>query len=100
MVKTRDEILAAVNALLGENPDTAALDLLGDIADTLDAGSAERVAELEKKVADVEAEWKRKYRERFFDKTEETETVETTEEDPEEKEYTYESLFTEEKEEK
>ena len=82
MKRTKDELLAALNKLLGEdNTSDAAIAMIEDISDSFDAAPTEPDAALMKQVEDLQAQleaWKRKYRDRFLGKPdEETEAEET-----------------------
>lgn len=66
-VKTRDEIIADLNSILGENNSDDALQLLTDINDTLGSQSdAQRVTELENQLKEQDATWRKKYRDAFM----------------------------------
>lgn len=84
MKKTKDELLTALNALLGEDNTTdAAIAMIEDLSDSFDAAPTEPDAALVKQVEDLQAEletWKRKYRDRFLGKSTEDES-ETEDED-------------------
>jgi len=76
-IVTQEELLKQANEVIGENPTDAALALLENIADTVgnnsaSAESAKKIEELENKVKTVEAEWRKKYRDRFLDYTPDT----------------------------
>ena len=91
MKRTKDELLAALNALLGEdNTSDAAIAMIEDISDSFDAAPTEPDAALLKQVDDLQAEleaWKRKYRDRFLGKPteDEAEATETETEAEDEK---------------
>lgn len=66
-VKTREEIIANLNNILGENNSDDALQLLTDINDTLGSQSdAQRVTELENQLKEQDATWRKKYRDAFM----------------------------------
>lgn len=93
MVKSKEELLAAIKELAGENVTSdAAIALIEDISDTLDVQNdgTDWKAEAER----IDAEWRQKYTDRFF-RGEDPEDPEEPEE-PEEKTYKYEDLFVEE----
>jgi hypothetical protein len=82
MKRTKDELLTALNALLGEdNTSDAAIAMIEDISDSFDAAPTEPDAALLKQVEDLQGEleaWKRKYRDRFLGKpTEEDDETES-----------------------
>lgn len=68
-VKTREEILESFKTMLGENPDNEAISFLEDVTDTLD--DFEKRAngdgtDWKSKYEDNDANWRKKYTERFF----------------------------------
>lgn len=80
MKRTKDELLAALNALLGDNTTDEAITLMEDLSDSFDAAPTEPDAALMKQVEDLQAQletWKRKYRDRFLGKPTEEEPEET-----------------------
>ena len=84
MIKKLDEILQDAKVVIGESEDTAAIELLENITDT--------VKDLEAQVAEAgdwktryetnDAEWKKKYKERFFEGIPESEVKTEEEEKP------------------
>lgn len=68
MIKTLEEILADANTVLGENNSDTALEFIGNLSDTLNSysDSAEKIKTLEQEKQTLDAEWRKKYRERFF----------------------------------
>ncbi len=65
-VKTRDELMADLNEILGENNSDEALAFIQNMSDTLGDSSVQRISELEQQVKDVDANWRKKYRDAFF----------------------------------
>lgn len=72
-VKSKDELLQSVKGLLGDTPSDEGIALLEDISDTLDnstGGSSDedkkKIEELEKKVKEVDDNWRKKYTDRFM----------------------------------
>ena len=72
-VKLKDELLQSVKSLLGDTPSDEGIALLEDISDTLDnstGGSSDEdkktIEELQKKVKEVDDNWRKKYTERFM----------------------------------
>lgn len=68
-VKTREEIMESFNTLLGENPDNESISFLEDVTDTLD--DFEKRAngdgiDWKSKYEENDANWRKKYTERFF----------------------------------
>ena len=68
-VKTREEILESFKTRLGENPDNESISFLEDVTDTLD--DFEKRAngdgiDWKSKYEENDANWRKKYTERFF----------------------------------
>ena len=89
---TFDELRQQINAVVGERQDDEALHLLENVADTLNPDEDWR-----SRYETVDAEWRKRYRDRFNGKAEEKEEPEEKEEV--EEEITFDDLF-EKKEEK
>lgn len=92
-VKTKDELLASVRAIVGEDTSDATLELFDDIADTMDNLSNSENINYKEKYEQNDREWRQKYRDRFMNGKPEDEEEETEEDSG--KKYTYESLFKE-----
>lgn len=92
MVKSKDDILSTISAVLGENNSEDAITLLEDITDTLDdyETRTKDSTAWKQKYEENDKAWRQKYKDRFFEKESEDETINTY--DDEEK-LTYESLF-------
>lgn len=68
-VRTRDEILEAINTHLGDDNSDSVLSLVEDITDTFDSLTGNTGGEnWEQKYKDNDAAWRKKYRDRFFGK--------------------------------
>ena len=68
MVLTRDEFFAIINKRAGENTDDESLKFIEDMTDTYNSLVADRnIEEWEKKYNDLDAEWRERYRRRFFE---------------------------------
>lgn len=65
MVKTKEELLAEINDIVGDVNTDEYLALLEDLSDTLD--SVQSSTEWEKKLKDLDETWREKYKARFFD---------------------------------
>ena len=89
---TFDELRQQINAVVGERQDDEALHLLENVADTLNPDEDWRT-----RYETVDAEWRKRYRDRFNGAGEEKEETEEKEEAKEE--ITFDDLF-EKKEEK
>lgn len=60
-VKSKEELLNAVNALSAENLEEQVLTLMEDVADTMD-----NLSDVEAKLKELDESWKKRYRERFL----------------------------------
>lgn len=69
-IKSKDELLASVNAIIGENPDDAGIALIEDITDTLDNNGSEN---WKQRYEENDAAWRKKYRDRFMNPPEQKE---------------------------
>lgn len=92
-VRTREEILESIRTRVGEQTDDETIAFLEDVTDTLNDfetranGDGEN---WEQRYKDNDAEWRKKYTERFFS----SEPTETHEKEPTEtKPKTFEDLF-------
>ena len=66
-VRTRDEILNALKAHLGDDSSDGALALVEDVTDTITSLTENNSGEnWEQKYKDNDAAWRKKYRDRFF----------------------------------
>ena len=92
-IKTKAELLELVKARVGDDTSDEALAIIEDVTDTLDdyetriADSGDWKARYEQNDAD----WRKKYKERFFAPTEEPEEIDEPEEVEEKR--TFEDLF-------
>lgn len=98
-IKTKDELLESLRAILGESTDDVSLSLLEDVSDTIDdyVRRVESVTDWESKYNELDAEWRQKYRDRFYT-TEPKEDIDTDIVDGGERYYDYGELFEEKKE--
>lgn len=94
-IRTREELLDSIRAIFGEQTDDETITFLEDVTDTLTDfetranGDGEN---WEQRYKDNDAEWRKKYTERFFS-SEPAETPETKPKDEETKPKTFEDLF-------
>ena len=99
MVKSLDEVLAAVKELLGEVVTSdAGIALIEDLTDTISAQEGDGTdwkAEAER----IDKEWREKYTERFFTGRDPEDPEDPEDDEEEEKVYKFEDLFEEKKEE-
>ena len=96
MVKTKEEIIASLKAIIGENDSDEVITLLEDVSDTLSVDNTAAIKELEdlkQKYDALDADWRKRYRDRFFGEVEETEEAIFKEDDGTDEKLTYESLF-------
>lgn len=97
-IKTKEELLNSIKAILSDNSSDEVLSLYEDISDTIDA-SAGATAALEaanKKYEENDKMWREKYRSRFFSATNKEEPDPDPDPEPttEPEKKTYEDLFT------
>lgn len=99
----KEELINKLSAYIGEDNSDAAIEILEDVTDTLDAGGdadelIKEVEELKIKVEETDRAWREKYKARFLEgSADPDEPGEETEEEVEEK-TTYDELFEVEKE--
>lgn len=96
-IKTRDEIMEAIRARVGEDTSDEALAFIEDVSDTIsdmETRSANS-REWEKKYRENDDAWRKKYKERFY-KPVNTQGQDPDSEEPEKKCLTYNDLFKEE----
>ena len=106
MKRTKDELLANLKKVIGDNTSDDAVSLIEDITDTFDGSTGsssdedkKKIEELEQKLKDNDDMWRKKYTDRFFNpdpKNAKTgnEVDETEDEGEEEEEPTsFEELF-------
>lgn len=60
--RSKDELLAALRGVLGDNQTDEAISLIEDVTDTFDAPAED----WEQKYKDNDAAWRKKYTDRFF----------------------------------
>ena len=66
-IKSKEEIITSLTAILGDNTSDEALELLTDVRDTLGQESdAQRISELENQLQEQDATWRKKYRDAFL----------------------------------
>lgn len=67
-VKTRDEILAAIRSRLGDDTSDDALTIIEDIDDTFKDYETRIGEDWKGKYDELDAQWRKRYRDRFFQK--------------------------------
>ena len=65
-IKTKDELIQSLNAVLGDNASDEALALMEDVSDTLDDSTAKGAVDWEQKYRENDAAWRTRYRDRFM----------------------------------
>lgn len=65
-VRSREELMTSMNAVLGERTDDEALNFIQDFTDTYDDLSSHTGTYTEEQYNDLDASWRKKYKERFF----------------------------------
>lgn len=72
-VRTKEELLDLVKSRLGDDVSDEALEFIGDITDTIDDLAAKTTDNVNWKdrYEENDREWRQKYRDRFFNTTEE-----------------------------
>ena len=93
MVKTKDEIMEEIRAYIGGRSDDQTIALIENISDTIDDYAAH--GDYDEKLMAVEAEWRRKYIDRFMSGGENKSDVETTEDEEKKEDITIDDLYTE-----
>lgn len=84
MVKNKDEIMEEIRAYIGDRADDETIALVENISDTIDDYAAH--GDYDKKLMAVEAEWRRKYIDRFMNGGENKSDVKVEKTEDEEKE--------------
>lgn len=97
-VKTREEILKSFKTRLGENPDNDSISFLEDVTDTLD--DFEKRAngdgtDWKTKYEENDANWRKKYTERFFSDEPEPNPTPEPKPEPDDTPRTFSDLFKE-----
>ena len=92
-IKTIEELMGAVRARVGEDTSDEAIAFVEDVSDTL--ASLSSAEDWKKKYEENDAEWRKRYQDRFFnpDKPNDPEPAP----DPEPKKLTFDELFKEDK---
>lgn len=74
-VRTRDEILAAIRSRLGDDTSDDALTIIEDIDDTFKDYETRTGEDWKSKYDELDAQWRKRYRDRFFQKADNGETT-------------------------
>lgn len=97
-VKTRDEILESFKTRLGEKPDDESISFLEDVTDTLDDFEKRAKGDgtdWKSKYEENDANWRKKYTERFFSNEPEPKKPEPKKPEPDNTPTTFSDLFKE-----
>lgn len=95
-VKTKDEIMATIKTVLGENQSDEAITLLEDVADTLDATTdASDGTDWKAKYEENDKNWREKYTSRFYNTDSEPDEEIGTQDVEDNAPTTFEELFKE-----
>lgn len=68
MVKTKEEILNSIKDILKDDTSDTALSLIEDLSDTLDNVNSSDDTDWKTKYEENDAQWRQRYRDRFFSK--------------------------------
>ena len=68
MVKTKEEILNSIKDILKDDTSDTALSLIEDLSDTLDSVKPSDETDWKTKYEENDAQWRQRYRDRFFSK--------------------------------
>ena len=68
MVKTKEEILNSIKDILKDDTSDTALSLIEDLSDTLDNAKPSDETDWKTKYEENDAQWRQRYRDRFFSK--------------------------------
>lgn len=74
-VRTRDEILAAIRSRLGDDTSDDALTIIEDIDDTFKDYETRTGEDWKSKYDELDAQWRKRYRDRFFQKADNGDTT-------------------------
>ena len=74
-VRTRDEILAAIRSRLGDDTSDDALTIIEDIDATFKDYETRTGEDWKSKYDELDAQWRKRYRDRFFQKADNGDTT-------------------------
>lgn len=97
MIRTKDELLTIINERFSGDETDETIAFIEDVADTLDDLTAKAAdsTNWEEKYNQLDADWRKRYKERFFTGEDQPEDEEEFEEEEKEEKTTYEDLFKE-----
>lgn len=90
-VKTKAELIEAVNSIIGESTDDNTLQLLDDLSDTIDSMQKNENEDWHQKYIENDNAWRKRYKDRFSGATD----TDDNEEDEDDTPLTYDKLFKE-----
>jgi len=95
MIRSKDELITMLSQKIGEDNSDESISLLEDISDTLDdyATKTADTTNWKQKYEDNDKEWRDRYKERFMSGSPE-EIDDKIDDEPEERKYTFDELFT------
>lgn len=96
MIRSKEEIISAFSAIIGETNTDEVISFTEDLSDTLDGIDTDyktKYEEAERKFTENDEAWRKKYRERFNKPVDISDPE--PEPDPEPRKYTFEELFKE-----
>lgn len=96
-IRTKEEILERIKAKLGDDNSDETISIIEDISDTMDDYNAKvkDSTDWKAKAEQIDAEWREKYKERFFSGSVDDKSIVEPEEEVEVTNYRYENLFKE-----
>jgi hypothetical protein len=68
MIKTKEEILNSIKEILKDDTSDSALSLIEDLSDTLDNVKTSDETDWKTRYEENDAQWRQRYRDRFFSK--------------------------------
>lgn len=85
MKLSKEELLEKVKTYVGDRADDETLEIIEDISDSFESSeSAEKIEEIkteyESKLANLDNEWREKYKSRFFSEKDETDNTDNADE--------------------
>lgn len=92
-VRTNDEIMQLLRERIGEDTSDEAISLLSDVSDTLTSYADNSNINWKEKYEQNDADWRKKYKERFFTPSKTDSIDQEDEEDEKPVRLTYEALF-------
>lgn len=97
MIRTRDELLANLNSIVGENTDDSVLSLMEDLTDTLTDYEAKTSdnTNWHDKYNELDTTWRNRYRDRFMNRSADDIPDDDEPSEPTRKMRTFEDLFKE-----